>query len=495
METDKFFNGYPYTNYHELNLDYFITKIQSLEKEVKDFVSFNSLEWASPIFWDISRNYEKNKIVIDKNTNYGYVSIKPVPSGVPISNKEYWNEIFSFVNSVIDVSYENNKITFLTQNVTETSDDYVTVLNVLGHDFKIKDNELWSSFDNLTNSFNNYKDKTDKRLDKLERRKRVILIGDSYSEGYTPDGNVTSWSDMIVSSLPNIDFINLRLGGSGFVNETTFLQQLQNANIPSHDTIDEIYVIGGYNDIYYTVGVIESAIKTFSDYTTINYMNAKVYIGFCGNYVKDSSNFSKLGSVYYAYKNSCLYSANLNYVDNLQYTLLNSTYFSSDGFHPNLEGQKVLSGYMKQFINNKKFDVQIPYIQNTFSSLNVNENILCGMNMYNNMLTFKMVKNILTLKNPINMFVDGNSTVELATFTNSLIPGSNTDLSCVNTNGFIKVDDKYYNASIDFIIKDNKLYARMYSIYDDNSIGFVHGDVKEIGFLSFSFQMESQPII
>lgn len=492
MKTDKFFNGYPYTNYHELNLDYFITKIQSLEKEIKDFMSFNSLEWAYPIFWDISQNYEKNKIVVDKKTNYGYVSIKPVPSGVPISDDKYWSEIFSFVNSVIDVSYENDKITFLTQNTTETTDEYVTVLNVLGHDFKIKDNELWNSFDALTNSFNNYKGKTDKRLDNLERKKRVILIGDSYSEGYTPDGNVKSWSDIIVSSFPKIDFINLRLGGSGFVNGTTFLQQLQNANIEDHGTIDEIYLVGGYNDIYYNTGVIESAIKTFSDYVGINYVNATVYIGFCGNYTKDSSNVSKFGTVYYAYKNSCLNSANLNYIDNLQYVLLNSTYFSSDGFHPNLEGQKVLAGYLKEFINNKKIDVQSIYVQNTFSSLKVNENIMCGMQMYNNTLTFKMVLNRLSLKKPTHCVLDGNNFIELGTFSNSLITGSNSDLSCVNTSGFVQVGSDYYNTSINFVIKNNKLYARLLCVISNN---FLSGTVNVIGFNSFAFSMESQPII
>lgn len=487
-----FFNEYPYTNLHEVNLDYLLEKIKSLEKNVDDFVSFNLLEWANPIFWDISRNYEKNKIVVDKETNYGYISIKPVPSGVPISNDNYWSEIFSFVNSVVDVSYNDGKITFLTQNNIETNDGYVTVLNVLGNDFKIKDNELTNSFNDLTSTFNNYKNKTDTRLNKLERKKRVILIGDSYSEGYTPDGNVTSWSDIVVSSLQNIDFINLRLGGSGFVNGTTFLQQLQATTISDHDTIDEIYVIGGYNDIYYPLNVIESAIKTFSDYASLNYINAKVYIGFCGNYTKNSDNFSKLGTVYYAYKNSCLYSTNLNYVENLQYALLNATYFSSDGYHPNLTGQKVLAGYIKLFIVNKNFDVQSIYVQNTFSSLSVNENIVCGMNMYNNTLTFKMIVNRLTLKNPAQYTLDGNNLIEIGTLSNSLIPGSVSGLSCVNTNGFVLVNSTYYNTSIDFVIKDNKLYVSLLSVISNN---FVSGIVNAIGFDSFAFSMESQPII
>ena len=369
---------------------------------------------------------------------------------------------------------------------------YFTKINLLGEDIHVKDNELWNSFDTLTDSLNNYKDKTDKILNKLERKKRVILIGDSYSEGYTPAGNVTSWSDIITSSIKNVDFINLRIGGSGFANGTTFLQQLQNANIRDHETIDEIYVVGGYNDIYYTSGVIESAIKTFSDYVSMNYVNSKVYIGFCGNYIKDSSNVSKFGTVYYAYKNSCLNSANLNYIDNLQYVLLNSTYFSSDGFHPNLTGQKLLAGYLKEFINNKKIDVQSIYVQNTFSSLKVKENIMCGMQLYNNTLTFKMLLNKLTLKEPKKYTLDGNNFIELGTFSNSLITGSNSDLSCVNTSGFVQVDANFYNGSINFVIKNNKLYARLLCVISNN---FLSGIVYAIGFNSFAFSMESQPII
>lgn len=485
---NNFFNDYPYTNYHELNLDYILQKIKELEKNVKEFISFNSLEWANPIFWDISHNYEKSKIVVDKNTNYGYVSIKPVPSGVAINNTEYWSEIFSFVNSVIDVSYEDEKITFLTQNTVETSDDYVTVLNVLGHDFKIKDNEL-------SLSFNDFKNKTSVRLDALERKKRIILIGDSYSEGYTPNGNVTSWSDMLVSSLKDIDFINLRQGGSGFLNGTTFLQQLQNATITDHNSIDEIYVVGGYNDIFYTVGAIEAAIKTFSDYVSMNFVNAKVYVGFCGNYTKDSSNFGKLGSVYFSYKESCLYNTNLSYIDNLQYALLNSVYFSSDGYHPGLSGQKVLFGYLKNFIYNKKIDVQTSYVQNTFSSKEVNEDIFCGMNMYNNSLTFKMVRNKLTFKIVPSITLDGNVLVEIAKFSNSLITGSPSNLSIVNTSGFVQVGANFYNASINFVIKDNILYASFVGVYPGSKTGFLSGTINSFGFDSFAFELESQPII
>ena len=38
--------------------------------------------------------------------------------------------------------------------------------------------------------------------------KSILIIGDSYAEGYTPDGNVTGWADKVASSMPYCTFIN-----------------------------------------------------------------------------------------------------------------------------------------------------------------------------------------------------------------------------------------------------------------------------------------------
>lgn len=91
---DLFVSKYNYTDFHELNLDWLIAAIKQFEYEVENFVAINAVKYADPIQWDITRQYEKNTIVIDPNTGTAYISVKTVPSGVSLSRDEYWTVVF-----------------------------------------------------------------------------------------------------------------------------------------------------------------------------------------------------------------------------------------------------------------------------------------------------------------------------------------------------------------------------------------------------------------
>jgi len=91
---DLFVSKYNYTDFHELNLDWLIAAIKQMEYEIENFVSINAVKYADPIEWDITRQYEKNTIVIDAITGTAYISSKPVPMGVALSNSDYWNVVF-----------------------------------------------------------------------------------------------------------------------------------------------------------------------------------------------------------------------------------------------------------------------------------------------------------------------------------------------------------------------------------------------------------------
>ena len=88
------FNQYPYINVNDLNLDYILNQIRVMMNEVTNFVSINAIKYADPIQWDITRQYEKNTVVIDPVTGTAYISVAPVPAGVALTRPEYWTVVF-----------------------------------------------------------------------------------------------------------------------------------------------------------------------------------------------------------------------------------------------------------------------------------------------------------------------------------------------------------------------------------------------------------------
>ena len=90
------FEQFPYTNFHDLNLDWILHAIQSMDKKLDEFVASNVLSYADPIQWDIETQYAKNTVVVDPKTGTAYMSINPVPVGQLLTNKYYWQPIFNY---------------------------------------------------------------------------------------------------------------------------------------------------------------------------------------------------------------------------------------------------------------------------------------------------------------------------------------------------------------------------------------------------------------
>lgn len=114
-----FFNTYPYTDFHELNLDWIIKTIKDLDAVMKDFVALNKITWGGD--WDISKSYTKWTIVDDGSGN-GYLSIKAVPSGINLNNTNYWVQVTSY--SALYTAF-NSRITSLEATVGDASSGLV----------------------------------------------------------------------------------------------------------------------------------------------------------------------------------------------------------------------------------------------------------------------------------------------------------------------------------------------------------------------------------
>ena len=89
------FDHFPYTNVHELNLDWVLSMMKALEAAWETFTAANSLTFADPLTWSAIKSYPKNTIVLDDNGN-AYLSLQEVPRGIATSNSDYWLMIFDY---------------------------------------------------------------------------------------------------------------------------------------------------------------------------------------------------------------------------------------------------------------------------------------------------------------------------------------------------------------------------------------------------------------
>ena len=100
------FDQWPYTNFHELNLEWILRRMRDLTTIVENFVALNTIKYADPIQWNITTQYEANTVVVDPQTGTAYISSQPVPAGVGLTNTDYWSVIFT-----LDVISANKNIT------------------------------------------------------------------------------------------------------------------------------------------------------------------------------------------------------------------------------------------------------------------------------------------------------------------------------------------------------------------------------------------------
>ena len=65
---------------------------------MQQFIETSSITYADPFQWNITSQYAINTLVIDPETGTAYLSLQPVPSGVQITNTDYWTPVFTLQN-------------------------------------------------------------------------------------------------------------------------------------------------------------------------------------------------------------------------------------------------------------------------------------------------------------------------------------------------------------------------------------------------------------
>ena len=398
-----FYDKFPYTNFQELNLDKIIFALKTMQDEMKEFISNNVIKYADPIQWDITKQYEANTIVADQDGN-AYISSKPVPIGVALSNTEYWSQIGNFdalfnvikdaispynvpmlgstataaqpVNDFLWVGDDLYKTTAainagdtiasgtnvtesnINQRIREIMSSLTAGLTSVRTDFTAADDDIRLDFhaadSSIRNTINANQSANNARFQAIENQiasledKYYIFIGDSFAGGWTPDGQTVPFPILFKNdkNIQNDHFFNSAIGGAGWVRGTTYLTQLTNmyGQIPDHSKITDIYVTGGRNDFGAANAEIITAKRAFMSYVKANYPYATVHIGCLGRsfeYDNENCTMTQQFNCYYAY---CAESESMGAQNmyNLVTCLDDSNLFASDMKHPNQDGQNAI---------------------------------------------------------------------------------------------------------------------------------------------------------
>ena len=83
------FDSFPRSNAYAVNLDWIMKKIREVEEFVRNYAAVNNVAYAG--VWDITKQYPQWALVTDGDSSW--MSLKPVPVGIPLENAEYWQKL------------------------------------------------------------------------------------------------------------------------------------------------------------------------------------------------------------------------------------------------------------------------------------------------------------------------------------------------------------------------------------------------------------------
>lgn len=247
-----FFNNFPYTNFHELNLDWLLNQMKELGQAFEDFAASNHLVYSDPIAWDITKNYNPNTLVV--HDDVAYVSKQRVPAGIDITNRDYWLAAFdaSGYNILQDQIYS---LGITIGNQAEMIDDLeagTTLPDFVKYDAK-----------KFANSY-------------------IICFGDSNTMPNPPSG-YGNWFETVCAYLAPKGHKSYGVSGATIQNDIggypTISNQISGANDYPADQVSLVFLMGGINDFHYSTydqGAFGAACKNTVQAIHAKFQNALI---------------------------------------------------------------------------------------------------------------------------------------------------------------------------------------------------------------------------
>lgn len=208
---------------------------------------------------------------------------------------------------------------------------YVSKFNLFDQEIDIKDSRARDTMNNLSARLT--------AAEKVINRKNIIIVADSF-------GNYPTESSSYIAKLKDLfpyTIYSTAVNGAGFAKPGNTFQQNLTTLVNSLeadvlDTIDAVYVLGGYNDYPYTDNIRNRA-QLFVNYCKSALPNAKLYVGFI-SYHTDRTIVGSLYETMRIYQS--LNDLGITYLPGSD-QIYRRLSIGTDGLHPNDYGASVLA--------------------------------------------------------------------------------------------------------------------------------------------------------
>lgn len=122
-------HDFPYTDFHELNLDWLMKEIKKLHSDMIDFEAINAITYGG--IWDATASYKKNTVVVYNGT--GYLSLDAVPAGIPVTNSTYWVSIGAVTPESLGLVSE---VADIRSDLSDVEQDVADINTIIGQGIK-----------------------------------------------------------------------------------------------------------------------------------------------------------------------------------------------------------------------------------------------------------------------------------------------------------------------------------------------------------------------
>ena len=417
---------YPYTDLHELNLDMILKMIKKLTGEINDFKVVNKITFYGE--WDITKQYPAWSIVDDNGD--GYISINPVPVGVPLTNSDYWVLVADYSALYANIT---SRIVALENTVGDNNSGLVKAVNDLNSDVSTLQNDV-TALQGLYNLAD----------------RNIMFIEDSYGARKRSDNKyLYEYVADVTGAYTEMIYQN----GAGCVNG--MFETLVNGYTGDASKFDTVVLIGGANDQNKTESAIVTAMGTLLTTIKTKFDKALTIIVMCPGITFASSPAAPTReTTWKAYRAGALANG-AAYIENSQYILRNTDLLDNDKCHPNGNGVDALSLSAVEMLYGR--DINVYYELDCVLTKPDATTITYRMKRFNNLVTIIAPYGGFLYKcNNIPVDATSGTRTDYGTFDKTLIDTTDSSGYC-DSSAFGKYENSgtWYDVNCELYVSNN----------------------------------------